>query len=221
MKYVSIWIIGCLLSVGVKAQQTVKLDLQHTIEIANDSSLSAFRYQNMYLSGYWEFRTYKANRLPSLTLDLTPAKYYRYITQRYDSNEDMDVYREQQMFSAGGGLSIRQNLDWTGGTFYIDSQLDFMRNFGDTKSTQYSSVPIRVGYQQSLLGYNAFRWDRKIEPLKYEKVKKQFIYNTETVSEEAVTYFFALAMAQATINWLKRMCLPVIPCIVSDCNAIK
>ena len=49
MKYVSIWIIGCLLSVGVKAQQTVKLDLQHTIEIANDSSLSAFRYQNMYL----------------------------------------------------------------------------------------------------------------------------------------------------------------------------
>ena len=62
MKYVSIWIIGCLLSVGVKAQQTVKLDLQHTIEIANDSSLSAFRYQNMYLSGYWEFRTYKANR---------------------------------------------------------------------------------------------------------------------------------------------------------------
>ena len=90
-----------------------------------------------------------------------------------------------------------QNLDWTGGTFYIDSELDFMRNFGDSKSTQYSSIPVRVGYQQSLLGYNAFRWDRKIEPLKYEKVKKQFIYNTEMVSEEAVTYFFALAMAQA------------------------
>ena len=197
MKYISIWIVGCMLSFGVKAQQVVKLDLQRTIEIANDSSLSAFRYQNLYLSGYWEYRTYKANRLPSLTLDLTPAKYYRYITQRYDSNEDMDVYREQQMFSASGGLSIKQNLDWTGGTFYIDSELDFMRNFGDSKSTQYSSIPVRVGYQQSLLGYNAFRWDRKIEPLKYEKVKKQFIYNTEMVSEEAVTYFFALAMAQA------------------------
>ena len=116
---------------------------QVTIEIANDSSLSAFRYQNLYLSGYWEYRTYKANRLPSLTLDLTPAKYYRYITPRYDSNEDMDVYREQQMFSASGGLSIKQNLDWTGGTFYIDSELDFMRNFGDSKSTQYSSIPVR------------------------------------------------------------------------------
>ena len=76
MKYISIWMVGCmLLSFGAKAQQVVKLDLQRTIEIANDSSLSAFRYQNLYLSGYWEYRTYKANRLPSLTLDLTPAKY--------------------------------------------------------------------------------------------------------------------------------------------------
>ena len=183
--------------IPVQAQPTIRLNLQRTIEMANDSSLTAFRNRNMYLSGYWEYRTYKANRLPSLTLNLTPAQYYRYITQRYDSNADMDVYREQQMFSAGGGLSIKQNLDWTGGTFYVDSDLEYMRNFGDTKSTQYSSVPFRIGYQQSLLGYNAFRWDRKIEPLKFEKVKKEFIYNAEQVSEEAVDYFFSLAMAQA------------------------
>ena len=179
------------------AQQPVKLNLQRTIELANDSSLSAFRYKNMYLSGYWEYRSYKANRLPSLTLNLTPAQYYRYITQRYDSNTDMDVYREQQMFSASGGLSIQQNFDLTGGTFYMESDLEYMRNFGEIKSTQYSSVPFRIGYSQSLLGYNPFRWDRKIEPLKFEKVKKEFIYNMEVVSEEAVSYFFSLAMAQA------------------------
>lgn len=190
--------------IPLHAQQTVHLDLKRTIRMANDSSLTAFRNRNMYLSGYWEYRTYRANRLPSLTLNLTPAQYYRYITQRYDSNTDTDVYREQQMFSAGGGLSVKQNLDLTGGTFYIDSNLEYMRNFGDTKSTQYSSVPFRIGYQQSLLGFNAFRWDRKIEPLKYEKVKKEFIYNTEQVSEEAVTYFFALAMAQAEYKLAKE-----------------
>ena len=187
----------CLTAISAFAQQPVKLNLKRTIELANDSSLSAFRYQNMYLSGYWEYRTYKANRLPSLTLNLMPAQYYRYITQRYDSNTDMDVYREQQMFSASGGLSIRQNFDLTGGTFYIDSDLEYMRNFGETKSTQFSSVPFRIGYSQSLLGYNPFRWDRKIEPLKFEKVKKEFIYNTEVVSEEGVSYFFNLALAQA------------------------
>ena len=109
------WSVVCnILFPNYFAQQPVKLNLKRTIELANDSSLSAFRYQNMYLSGYWQYRTYKANRLPSLTLKLMPTQYNRYITQRYDSNTDMDVYREQQMFSAGGGLSIQQNfrLDW-------------------------------------------------------------------------------------------------------------
>ena len=57
--------------------------------------------------------------------------------------------------------------------------------------------PIRIGYRQELVGYNPFRWQRKIEPLKFEKAKKELLYNIEAVSEEATTYFFALAMAQA------------------------
>ena len=194
---ISICLLLILCTAGLQAQRTLRLSLQRTITMANDSSLSAFRYQNMYLSGYWEYRSYKAARLPSLTLNLTPSQYYRYITQRYDSQEDVDVYREQQMFSANAGLSVSQNFDLLGGTFYLNTELDYMRNFGDSKSTQFSTVPIRIGYQQNLLGYNAFKWDRKIEPLKFEKVKKQFLYNTESVSEEAVNYFFSLAMAQA------------------------
>ncbi|WP_294588642.1 TolC family protein [uncultured Phocaeicola sp.] len=194
---ISILFLLVLCGAGVQAQQVLRLDLKRTIALANDSSLSAFRYQNMYLSGYWEYRSYKAARLPSLSLNLTPAQYYRYITQRYDSQADIDVYREQQMFSATAGLSLVQNFDLLGGTFYVDTQLDYLRNFGDVNSTQFSTVPFRIGYQQDLLGFNAFRWDRKIEPLKFEKVKKQFIYNSESVSEEAVNYFFSLAMAQA------------------------
>ena len=197
LRIVNICLLSLLCAIGLQAQQTLRLSLQRTIRMANDSSLSAFRYQNMYLSGYWEYRSYKAARLPSLTLNITPAQYYRYITQRYDSEQNLDVYREQQMYSANAGLSVEQNFDLLGGTFYIDTELDYMRNFGATKSTQFSTVPFRIGYSQNLLGYNAFRWDRKIEPLKYEKVKRQFIYNTEEVSEEAVNYFFNLAMAQA------------------------
>ena len=72
-KLVNLWICLCLFVLVGQAQTPVKLSLKRTIELANDSSLSAFRYQNMYLSGYWEYRTYKANRLPSLTLNLMPA----------------------------------------------------------------------------------------------------------------------------------------------------
>ena len=184
-------------AVPVAAQTSLTLDLEQTIRLANDSSLEAFRTQNMYLSGFWEYRTYRANRLPSLTLDLTPAQYYRDITRRYDSQEDIDVYRTQQSFYAYGNLTVNQNIDLTGGTLYARTSLGYMRNFGANKYTQYTSVPFQIGYSQDLIGYNAFRWERKIEPLKYEKVKKQFLYNTEQVSEQATTYFFELAMAQA------------------------
>ena len=76
---------------GGKAQLT--LTLERTITLAADSSLDAFRYKNMYLAGYWEYRTYKAGRLPSLTLNLTPAQYRRYFTQRYDLGADCFVCR--------------------------------------------------------------------------------------------------------------------------------
>ena len=142
----SILFLLALCGAGVQAQSVLRLDLKETITMANDSSLSAFRYQNMYLSGYWEYRSYKAARLPSLTLNMTPAQYYRNITRRYDSQEDIDVYREQQMFSAGAGLNLAQNFDLLGGTFYVDTQLDYMRNFGDSKSNQilHHSFPYRI-----------------------------------------------------------------------------
>ena len=186
------------------AQQQITLDLKRTIAMANDSSLEAFRTKNMYLAGYWEYRTYKANRLPSLTLNMTPAQYNRDITKRYDSEQDLDIYRSQQSFYAYGNLAIKQNFDLTGGTFYLDTELGYMRSFGSNSYTQYTSVPIRVGYSQSLVGYNPFRWERKIEPLKYEKVKKEYIYNAEQVSEQATTYFFELAMAQAEYDLAKE-----------------
>lgn len=199
------YMVLCLFLCGhVQAQERIKLDLQQTIILANDSSLEAFRTQNMYLSGYWEYRTYKANRLPSLTLNLTPAEYYRDITKRYDSGQNLDVYRSQQSFAASGGLAVRQNFDLTGGTFYLESQLGYMRNFGDNASTQFTSIPVRLGYSQSLVGYNPFKWERRIEPLKYEKIKKELIYNVEAVSERATNYFFSLAMAQAEYDLAKE-----------------
>ncbi len=203
MKRISIILLVIFAAGTAVAQRKVVLDLQHTIEIAGDSSLQAFRNQNLYMSGYWEYRSYRAGRLPSLSLDLTPASYNRYITQRYNYDENIDVYRAQQMYAAGGGLNVTQNFDPLGGTFYLESSINYMRNFGDVKSTQYSSIPVRLGYRQTLLGFNQFKWERRIEPVKYEKVKKEFLYNMEGVSENAVTYFFALALAQAEYRLAK------------------
>jgi outer membrane protein TolC len=84
----------------------------------------------------------------------------------------------------------------TGGTVYIDSELGYLHNYGETGYSQYSSVPVRVGYSQALFGFNSFKWEKKIEPLKFDKAKQQLLYDKEYISELTISYFFGLAMAQ-------------------------
>lgn len=176
--------------------QHVTLDLNRSIEIATDSSLQAFRAKNLYMAHYWQYRSFKAGRLPSLTLRTTPIQYRRDFTQRYDSENNIDVYRRQQSLHTYGNLSISQNFDLTGGAFFIDSELGYMRSLGENTFSQYSSVPIRVGYSQSLFGFNGFKWEKKIEPLRYEKAKQEFIYSMQEIAESVIYHFFSLAMAQ-------------------------
>lgn len=178
------------------------LSLEQTIILAADSSLESFRSKNIYMSSYWEYRAFKAARLPSLTLNLTPGQYNNTLTKRYESG--IDIYLRQQAFEAYGGLSVIQNFDLLGGTFFLNSNIDYLRNFGDITKTQFTSIPIRIGYQQNLLGYNAFKWEKKIEPLKYEKAKKQLIRDIENTSGLAAEYFFNLAMAQAEYDLAKE-----------------
>ncbi|WP_455634776.1 TolC family protein [Parabacteroides sp.] len=196
MRRIMLVLFGCCFMVGALRSQRV-LTLEQTIALAADSALEAFKSKNLYLAGYWEYRSYKANRLPSISLSVVPADYNRGFVSRYNSETNMDFYGLQRSYSASGGLSIEQNLDILGGTFYVTSGLQYMRYLGEQALNQFSAIPISVGYKQELLGYNAFRWEKKIEPLKFEKAKKEYLYNTEQVSEEATSYFFALAMAQA------------------------
>jgi outer membrane protein TolC len=195
MKTKILFSVFCILSVLANAQ-TVKMDLFQCIKLASDSSLQAFRAKNMYLSGYWDYRAYKASLLPSISLHVSPLQYNRNITQRYDYTENLDVYREQQSLSSSGGVAVSQSVPLTGGTFSLSSDLSYMRNFGANNYSQYSSVPFRIGYSQTLFGFNSFKWEKKIEPLKFEQAKQRLIYQLEEIAEAAIQYFFDLALAQ-------------------------
>ena len=196
MKRVLTIILISLVAISASAQE-LTLTLPQVIEWAKDSSLTAFRYKNMYLASYWTFRSFRANRLPSLSLDLKPVAYNRQLVARYDSENDIDIYRQQKSYSASAGLTLTQNFDPLGGTFYLSTSLDYLRGFGDKTFSQYTAVPFIIGYNHNSFGYNQFKWDRKIEPLKFEKAKQEYLYNSELIAIQAVQYFFNLALSQA------------------------
>ncbi|GHT73936.1 membrane protein [Bacteroidia bacterium] len=203
MKKIYVFLFMACCSLHCTFAQQVELTLIRSIEIATDSSLQAFSAKNLYQASYWEFRSFKAGRLPSLNLTMTPLQYYRDITRRYDSDANLDVYRQQQSLYSFGNLSIKQNFDLTGGTFYIDSELGYIRNLGEKVYSQFTAVPFRIGYSQNLFGFNGFKWEKRIEPLKYEKARKQYLYDRETISETSTEHFFNLAMTQTEYDMAK------------------
>lgn len=188
-------IINCPLSIA-QAQQRVVLDLDRTVRLATDSSLSAQRYQSVYNVSRYQYLSWQASRKPQFALESTPAMYQRYMTQRYLSAEDIDEYRQQRTFYSQAGITATQTMEPWGGQFYGSTQLGYLRTFGDQNQTQFMTVPVTVGYKQDLLFYNPLKWDRQIEPLKLQRAEKELAYGIETASEDAVAKFFALALAQ-------------------------
>ena len=191
--------IACLFlifAVTVSAQQRVVLDLDRTVRLATDSSLAAQKYQSVYDASRYQYLSWQASRKPQFSLESTPVMYERYMTQRYLSMEDIDVYRQQRMLYSQAGITATQTMEPWGGQFYGSTLLGYLRTFGDQNQTQFMTVPITVGYKQELLFYNPLKWAKQIEPLKLAMAEKVLAYSTETASEEAVGKFFTLALAQ-------------------------
>ena len=179
-----------------KSQDTLKLSLDDVIRIASTQSIDAFRNKNMYLASYWEFRYYKAERLPSLSLSSDLINFNRSISNYYNPETKEEVYINRETFSSNMSLSLSQNVALTGGRLFLQSDVGMLKNLSGDEKTSYSSTPISIGFSQELNGYNQLKWRSKIEPLKFEKAKKSFIQDIEDLNIKSTTNFFSLINAQ-------------------------
>lgn len=187
---------AALLTTLPAAGQTVVLDLDRTVSLATGASIPAQKYQSLYDASRFEYLSWEASRRPQFLLESTPVQYQHYLTQRYLSAEDVDVYRQQRYFYSQAGISATQIFEPLGGQFYASTQLGWLRTFGPGAASQFTTVPFSVGYKQDLLFFNPLKWDKKIEPLKLTQAEKELSYGIETAGEAAVQKFFTLALAQ-------------------------
>ena len=196
-----LFLIPVLAVLHVQAQQeTRELTLDEVISLASQQSLDAFRNKNMFLYNYWEYRNFKADRLPSLTFEATPFDFNRSMQKVYNFDENRDEYKPREFFNSDMALSLSQNVGLTGGRIFAQSELNLTRNWGGEDLTSFSSTPVSIGYSQSLNGYNQLRWMAKIEPVKYEKAKREFIQTKEELAVKATRRFFDLVDAQIEVT---------------------
>ena len=92
-------------------------------------------------------------------------------------------------------LGIDQAVGFTGGNLSVFTNLGYMMDFkNDTMF--FASAPINVRYTQPVFGYNSYKWERKIEPLKFQEARQAYLESMEDVAITAANYFFSCLLAQ-------------------------
>ena len=193
-----------LQSVCLTAQTEVnRLTLEDVIYIAKQQSPDALIAKHRFKRSYWEFRTYKAAYLPSLKLDGVIPNLNRSI-DGITQPDGSEVYKERSLASYSAEMSINQTIGFTGGSLFLSSGIQRLDNFGDSTVISYLSTPINIGYSQPIFKYNPYKWDRKIEPLKYDEAKRTYLENVEQILITATNYFFNLLLAQIEKDIAKK-----------------
>ena len=102
-------------------EETISLTLQQAIEIAQEHSPQAQAARHTYRAAYWNYRFFRANYLPSVTLSSSPNlnREINKITQPDGTNQ----FVKQNQLSTDLSLKINQNVWFTGGSFFIKTTL--------------------------------------------------------------------------------------------------
>ncbi len=185
---------------GYAQEETLYLTLDDVIAIARDQSPMAIMARHRFRGSYWEYRTHKAKFRPGLNLDATLPDLTRSI-DKITLDDGSDAFVERSLASYSVGLGLTQNIAPTGGSIFMRSELERIDRFNvDEGRTNYLSTPVSIGISQPIKAHNSFRWEKKIEPLKYEAAMKSYIESLEQVNQQAVNRFFNLALAQVNIQ---------------------
>lgn len=188
-------IIASLFSTNLMSQETRRLTLDEVIRLAEEQSPYALIAKHRFRASYWQYRTFVAEYRPALTLTGQLPDYSTAYSRVWNSVTEQYDYASTNILQTSGSMALAQNIGLTGGSISLVSDLTFERDF-ERNANKYISAPLNVRLTQPLFRYNELKWQKKIEPLKYEEARKTYLSDVENVHMMAVQYFFNLALAQ-------------------------
>jgi outer membrane protein TolC len=183
---------------GYSQSDTLTLTLSDALSLAQTRSSDALIAKQNFRIDYWNYRSYKATTLPSITLEASNFPNY---SKGYESVKQPDgTYRNEYVTTTDyqAIMMVNENIGFTGGSVFMRSQLFRTDNY-NTDTSFLRSVPITIGYSQPIFKYNSYRWAKKLEPLKYEKAKRQYMEGVEQISITTINHFFNLLQARIEV----------------------
>ena len=178
--------------------------LGEVISLAHEQSPDALVAMHNFRASYWQYRSFKAKLLPSLSLSGTIGNYNRSIIDLQNSETGEIRYITNDNMRNRLSLSIDQSIALTGGILSINTDLSRIDQYAPQSNTLYSSQPFNVTYIQPLLGYNSLKWEKKISPQEYEQAKRTYLETMEDITLRATQYYFDMLLAQQRLELAKK-----------------
>ncbi|MBR5613132.1 MAG: TolC family protein, partial [Bacteroidaceae bacterium] len=196
--------IGSALSLLAETASRIRpITLDEAITLARVQSVNAAVALNELKTAYWEYRTFRADLLPEVNFSATLPSYAKSYNS-YQQSDGSYTFVRNNYLQMAGEISIDQNIWFTGGTLSLNSALDFMKQLDGTIYERYMSVPVALTLNQPIFGTNTFKWDRRIEPVRYAEAKANFLSETEEVTLTTINYFFNLLLAKENVGIAKQ-----------------
>lgn len=188
--------LGNTVTLAQEKNDMLLLSLGEVISMAKDSSLQAFIAENTLVAANWQYKNYKTGNLPTINLSTQPFSLNRSFTQQFVPQDSSFSFFRTENLNSKINLTANQDIGMTGGRLSIGSDLSRLVNFGDISNTQYNATPIRIGINQPLFAYNVFKWNKILEPLKFERAKLTYVQSAEKIALTTLDLFFELAKSE-------------------------
>ncbi len=176
--------------------------LQEIIQRAKNQSPSAKRAETQRNNSYWQYRTFKSNYNPQVTVGGNVPGYSNQITgvQQPDGTYS---YRTLNQTYSNVALGLEQPIALTGGNVSLNTNLFQFHNFIPTvgsPATTWQSTLFNLQLRQPLFAYNPLKWERKVQPIVYEESRRSYVEEMEFVSRTAVDRYFGVLTAQINLQ---------------------
>ena len=177
---------------------TLRLGLLQVVDMAKNNSIAAKQAITVRETKYWEWRTFKSAYQPQLQLEGTIPGYSKTYTQVLQPDGTIQ-FQPVNMDNSSLQLNFNQSIAATGATVYGTTQLQRYANLS-SNTILYNSIPYAIGFDQPLFRFNQLKWDKKIEPLKYNESRQVYIESQEQISIIVTGYYFDLLLAQVNLH---------------------
>ena len=186
-------VVGILSILHLGAQEIKRIDDYFQAVLREGYTVKSAEHG--YQAATEEFNLFKSQLKPQLSLQASIPTFTRTSVSVIQPNGSINF---QPVFQNNASLALlaEQPVLFTGGTLFFQSALDRFDDFGQ-RATLFNGVPVRFGYQQPLVGFNRWKWNKKIEESKILTRHKQFNFETARAQLQAAEHFFEALIAEA------------------------